>query len=129
MRSLALICLLLVPQLGVAADVTAPAMAEPSLLYSSLKMVGALALVVGMLLLLYAASRRGFGFLPKPRDGGIKVLETRSLGGKKFLCLVSVRGEDMLLGLSNERIEYLTKLPAAKEFSAELQEQLEESQS
>ena len=125
MRIFLLSCLLLIPQLVTAAE----ASTEPSLLYSSLKMVAALAVVVGLLLLLYAASRRGFGFLPKPRDGAIQVLETRSLGGKKCLCLVSVRGEDMLLGLSNERIEYLAKLPPVKEFSAELQEQLEESKS
>jgi flagellar protein FliO/FliZ len=113
--------LLLVPQLASAAEKAA----EPSLLYASLKMVGALIVIIGLLLLLFAASRKGFGFMPKARGGSIKVLETKPLGGKKFLCVVSVRGEDMLLGMSNERIDYLTKLPPAKEFSAELQ-QLEE---
>jgi flagellar protein FliO/FliZ len=116
--------LLLVPQLSVAAE----AAAEPNLLYAALKMVAALAVIIGLLLLLYAASRKGFGVLPKARGGSIKVLETKPLGGKKFLCLVSVRGEEMLLGLSNERIECLSKLTPAKDFSAALQEQLEEGQ-
>jgi len=116
------LALLLAPQLAVAAE----AANEPSLLYASLKMVAALAVVVGLLLLLFAASRKGFGILPKQRGGAIKILETKPLGGKKFLCLVSVRGEDLLLGLSNERIECLSKFPAAKEFSATLQEQLQE---
>ena len=124
MRAPLLISILLVaPQLVVAAETVGD---EPSLLYSSLKMTAALAVVIGLLLLLYAASRKGFGILPKARDGAIKILETKPLGGKKFLCLVSVRGEDMLLGMSNERIEYLSKLPPAKDFSDTLQEQLEE---
>jgi flagellar protein FliO/FliZ len=114
--------LLLAPQLAAAAETAA----EPSLLYAALKMVAALAVIIGLLLLLYAASRKGFGILPKTRSGAIKILETKPLGGKKFLCLVSVRGEDLLLGLSHERIECLSKFPAAKDFSAALQEQLQE---
>lgn len=114
--------LLLVPQLTAAAE----AASEPSLLYAALKMVAALAVIVGLLLLILAASRKGFGVLPKARGGSIKILETKPLGGKKFLCLVSVRGEELLLGMSNERIECLSKFTAGKEFSAELQEQLQE---
>ena len=99
---------------------------EVDLLTPALKMVGGLGVIIGLLLLVYAANRNGFGFLPKQREGSIKVLETKPLGGKKFLCLVSVRGEEMLLGMSNERIECLSKLPKREEFSAALQQQLEE---
>ncbi|NOY13709.1 MAG: flagellar biosynthetic protein FliO [Deltaproteobacteria bacterium] len=102
---------------------------EPSLLSSALKMVAALGVIIGLLLLFYAASRKGFGFLPKQRDGAIKILETKALGGKKFLCLVSVRGEDLLLGLSNERIECLSKLSSGTDFPETLQKQLEEDAS
>lgn len=115
------ILLLLVPQLLWAAEKAE----EPSLLYSSLKMVAALVVIIGILLLFYAASRKGFGVLPKQRAGTIKVLETRPLGGKKFLCLVSVRGQDLLLGISNERIENLGQLPPRAEFSDTLQTQLD----
>lgn len=121
-KRLLTLMLLLAPQLAAAAETAA----EPSLLYAALKMVAALAVIIGLLLLLYAASRKGFGILPKTRSGAIKILETKPLGGKKFLCLVSVRGEDLLLGLSHERIECLSKFPAAKDFSAALQEQLQE---
>ncbi len=96
--------------------------AEPSLLGSSLKMVAALAVVIGILLLLYAASRKGFGVLPQKKNGLIQVLETRPLGGRKFLCVVKVRGEEMLLGLSNDRIEYLTKVPSSDKFAETLQQ-------
>ena len=116
------IVLLLTPSLGLAAEMAN----SVNLLTPALKMIGALAVIVGLLLLLYAASRKGFGFLPKQRDGAIKILETKPLGGKKFLCIVSVRGEEMLLGLTNERIECLSKLPPKTEFSAALQEELSE---
>jgi len=106
----------------------ADTIAEPSLLGSSLKMVAALAVVIGILLLLYAASRKGFKVLPQRKDGLIQVLETRPLGGRKFLCVVKVRGEEMLLGMSNDRIEYLSKVPSVDTFSETLQ-QLEGEQS
>ncbi|SHJ80979.1 Flagellar biosynthesis protein, FliO [Malonomonas rubra DSM 5091] len=99
---------------------------EVDLLTPALKMVGALGVIIGLLLLIYAASRKGFGFLPKQREGSIKILETKPLGGKKFLCLVSVRGEEMLLGMSNDRIECLNKFSKREDFSATLQQQLEE---
>lgn len=94
----------------------------PSLLGSSLKMAAALAVVIGILLLFYAASRKGFSVLPQKKNGLIQVLETRPLGGRKFLCVVKVRGEEMLLGLSNDRIEYLSKVPAGDKFSETLQQ-------
>lgn len=109
----------------VAAAETVP---EPSLLGSSLKMVAALAVICGILLLFYAAQRKGFGVLPQKKGGLIKVLETRPLGGRKFLCVVNVRGEELLLGLSHDRIECLTKLPGRESFDVTLQ-QVEEAQS
>ena len=99
----------------------ADTISEPSLLGSSLKMAAALAVVIGILLLFYAASRKGFGVLPQKKNGLIQVLETRPLGGRKFLCVVKVRGEEMLLGLSNDRIEYLSKVPSGDKFAETLQ--------
>lgn len=104
----------------------AEGISEPSLLGSTLKMLAALAVIIGLLLLFYAGSRRGFGILPQKKDGLIKVIETRPLGGRKFLCVVRVRGEELLLGLSNERIETLGKLPPAEPFAESLQQAEEE---
>ncbi len=83
-------------------------------------MLAALGVVIGILLLLYAASRKGFGVLPQKKNSLIQVLETRPLGGRKFLCVVKVRGEEMLLGLSNDRIEYLSQLTSNDNFSETL---------
>ncbi|WP_321367224.1 flagellar biosynthetic protein FliO [uncultured Desulfuromusa sp.] len=107
---------------------SAESITEPSLLGSSLKMLAALGVVIGILLLIYAASRKGFGILPQKKNGLIQVLETRPLGGRKFLCVVKVRGREMLLGLSNDRIECLSQLPADDKFAETLQ-QVEEAQS
>ncbi|MBD1400439.1 flagellar biosynthetic protein FliO [Pelovirga terrestris] len=94
---------------------------EPSLFTASLKMLAALGVVVGLLLLFYAASRRGFGFLPQNKSEIIQIIETRPLGGRKFLCVVKVRDEEILLGMTHDRIENLGRLePAKKTFSDSL---------
>lgn len=105
----------------------AETIAAPSFLGSSLKMAAALAFVIGVLLLLYAASRKGFGVLPQKKGGLIQVLETRPLGGRKFLCVVKVRNEELLLGMSNDRIECLTKISSGETFAETLQQVEEES--
>jgi len=87
---------------------------EPSLLAASLKMLAALGVVIGLLLLFYAASRRGFGFLPQNKSEIIQILETRPLGGRKFLCVVKVRDEEILLGMTHDRIENLGRLGSTK---------------
>lgn len=80
------------------------------LLVPGLKMLGGLALVLGLFYLLYAASRRGFGFLPGARPSLIKIVEVRSLGARKGLCLVEVRGQELLLGFGPDRIDCLARL-------------------
>lgn len=123
MRLLAFIFIFIAQPVFAAEPIT-----EPSLLGSSLKMLAALGVVIGILLLLYAASRKGFGVLPQKKNGLIQVLETRPLGGRKFLCVVKVRGEEMLLGLSNDRIEHLSALSTGDKFAETLQ-QVEEGRS
>jgi len=89
----------------------------------------ALALVIGLLLLCFAASRKGLSLLPGKRSGQIHILETRPLGGKKMLCLVQVRGQELLLGVSGERIDCLTRLPARDSQFQTTLEQLEPKES
>lgn len=105
---IAVILLSLTPLLSLAAS-SDPG--QESLLIPTLKMLGALALVIGLLLLCFAASRKGLSLLPGKRNGQIHIIETRPLGAKKMLCLVEVRGQELLLGVSGERIDCLTRLP------------------
>lgn len=74
-----------------------------------LKMGTALALVVGLMLVLSA----GYRFLRLGRNtgqGNITIKETRALGARKSLCLVEVRGREILLGITPERIVLLSGL-------------------
>ena len=77
---------------------------------ATLKLIAALAVVLGLVLLLYALGRKGTGWLPAAKGGAIRVVETRHLAPKKSLCLVEVRGEELLLGIGIERIEVLARL-------------------
>lgn len=104
----------------------APAWAEPvvggggDLFIPWIKMIVALLFVLGLILLLYyGASRKGFGLLPAARSGQIKVLEMRSLGPKKGVCLIRVRDEEFLLGLGGDRVELLARLEGPKTTFAE----------
>ncbi|MHB1400224.1 MAG: flagellar biosynthetic protein FliO [Trichloromonadaceae bacterium] len=77
---------------------------------SGLRMLGALGMILGLILLLYAGSRRGLRWLPKARSGAIRIVEVRQLGPKKSLCLVQVRGRELLLGVGADRVELLCQL-------------------
>lgn len=88
-----------------------PGMTPISPELSLLKAVGALILIIGLLLLLAALVKkmginRGFG-----KGGGlIRVVETRSLGPRKYLAVVEGAGEFFLLGVSDQQISLLTPL-------------------
>ncbi len=113
---------LLLPTLGQAAD---EAGGDP--VVATFKVIAGLALVLGLVLLLYALSRRGFGGFPSARAGRIKVVESRSLGPKKALYLIEIKGRELLLGVGAERVELLSDLgPAQSEaFDRTLQAQME----
>lgn len=99
------------------------------LIGSGLRMIAGLLLVLGLMLLLYALSKRGLRWLPGSREGRIHIRETRPLGGKKALCLIEVQGRELLIGVSNERIELLYELDAkaGQSFERTLQNQNRES--
>ncbi len=122
MRLLMPILLLLLPAPAFAA-------AEPSgdLFTAALKLLAGLVVVLGLMLLLYALSRKGLKFFPGARGGAVEVLETRYLGPKKSICLVRVRGRELLLGLGSERVELLCALEGTEHegFESALEKSLE----
>jgi flagellar protein FliO/FliZ len=81
-----------------------------TMLPASMKLIAALAIILGIILLLYYCSRKGLGFLPGPKTGTIKLIEVRHLMPKKSLFLVEVRGRELLLGVGVDRIELLSRL-------------------
>jgi len=109
------------------APAQAAAYEAPGLYPALLKMLGGLAIVLGILLVMYALSRKG-RFFGSGQKGEIQIREIRQLGGKKAVCLLRVRGRDMLLGLGQDRIEMLSHLEsdgASAEFDRELSRERE----
>jgi len=104
-RFLMVLALLLLPVSAMASD------GSPGLFTAWLKLLAGLAVVLGLLYLFYALSRKGvLSFLPGVREGAIKIVEIKSLGPKKGLCLVQVRGQELLLGFGAERVDCLVNL-------------------
>lgn len=102
-KVLALFLLIPVPVYAAADEVD-------SLLFSGFKTLAALLAVLGLILLLYHFARKGAGFLPGVKTGIIKVVEMRSLGPKKTICLVEVRGQEYLLGVGVQEITLISKI-------------------
>lgn len=120
MRLLAIMSCLAWPSLALAAEA-----GDAGLLPAGLKMMTALVVVLGIILMLYALGRKKPGFFSPARAGAIKVVETRYLGPKKALCLVEVRGEEYLLGMGQDRIELISRVErqGAPSFEETLQRQ------
>jgi flagellar protein FliO/FliZ len=110
------------------AELWAASLEKTDLFFSGLKMFIGMIVVVGLMLLVYVLNRKGIGFLKKDKTGRIKIVEMRHLGGKKMLCMVEVKGRELLLGLGNERIDFLYDFSdsrAVNGFENELQQHVE----
>ncbi len=69
----------------------------------------------GLVLVLAALAHWWLRGRSAPADGGIRLVASRSLGGKRLLALVEVEDQRFLLGLTDERITCLGRLePVAR---------------
>jgi flagellar protein FliO/FliZ len=110
------------------AELWAASLEPTDLFFSGLKMFIGMIVVVGLMLLVYVLNRKGIGFLKKDRTGRINIVEMRHLGGRKMLCMVEVKGRELLLGLGNDHIDFLydfSDSPAHTDFANELQRHVE----
>jgi len=96
------------------------------LLASGMRIIGAMVLVLGLMLVMYSLAKKRFRLLPGQRNGTIEVLEIRYLAPKKAVALVKVRGQELLLGMGTEQVNLLHKLDAGSSFEATLNQHLEE---
>lgn len=87
-----------------------------------LRAVWGLAIVVGIMLVIFALVRKRFSLINNSNDSKIKVLEMRPLMPKKSLCLVEVEGKKILLGISADNINLLANIDKsdARSFSDHL---------
>jgi flagellar protein FliO/FliZ len=73
------------------------------------QMAASLALVLGLILVSVPILRRLLGARLGLGQAGarLRLTQTLPLGGRRFLSLVEVDGQELLLGISSERIELL----------------------
>ncbi len=89
---------------------------EDSILSSSLRVIWGLLIVVGILFIIYGLMKKKMQFFNIQGKGAIKVIEVRHLMPKKSLYLVEVRGQEYLLGASQDRINLIAPVkPASTE--------------
>jgi len=83
----------------------------PELIPSALKMIAALAAVLGGLFVLVHFARR---YLRRPGgmapDRLVRVVASQAIGIKKSITLVEVPGCVLVLGLSGDRVQMLTRI-------------------
>ncbi len=111
---------------------TAPPVSMGSALLQTL---WALLIVIGIILVLYALTRKRFG-IGKRGTGTINLVELRHIMPKTTLALVEVEGKRLLLGIGSGRISLLADLADKKtnrdtsmdnpDFAALLHEQQEQ---
>lgn len=85
--------------------------AETELVPLSLKVMGGLAIVLGIVLLLYAVVKKSGRWLPAGQNREINLVEVRYLAPKKALYLIEVNGSRLLLSSTSERMETLAQWP------------------
>ena len=86
---------------------------------SYLRVIWGLLVVLGIILALYGLLRKRFSLLASKPGKNIQILEIKPLMGKKLLCLVAVKGNEYLLGISNDRIDHIATLPGKTDLSFE----------
>jgi len=83
------------------------------------RVIWGLLVVLGIILVLYGIVKKRFSLLATSPAQNIKILEMKPMMGKKALCLVEVKGQEYLLGISGDKINHIATLPqpSAKSFA------------
>jgi flagellar biogenesis protein FliO len=85
--------------------------AAPELIPSALKMVGALAVVLGGLFVMVHLARRYMRDMPGAANQRlVRVVASRAIGLKKTVTLVDVPDGVLVLGVSGDRIQLLSRI-------------------
>jgi flagellar biosynthetic protein FliO len=75
-----------------------------------IRMIGALALILGILMLVFYGVRRWGERFHGGKDDPIQIIATRMILPKKHLCLVRVGGMTLVLGAADNSISLLGTL-------------------
>ena len=91
--------------------------AELDVMGSYFRVVWGLLVVLGVILILYGILKKRFSLFNTPASQSINVIEMKPLMSKKALCLVEVKGEEYLLGISGDRITHIATIGTEKKSS------------
>ncbi|MEA3466161.1 MAG: flagellar biosynthetic protein FliO [Thermodesulfobacteriota bacterium] len=118
-----IVCTVALPTMVIAVE-----SAETDLLPMGIKVTGALVVVLGLVMLLYALLKKSGRWIPSAQNREIRLIEVRYLSPKKALYLVEVKGSTLLISGSGDRLETLAKWSGEPStptsFDRALQEQL-----
>jgi flagellar protein FliO/FliZ len=106
-----LVCIFLAPADSYGATLTGGDTA------SYFRVIWGLLIVLGIILILYGFLRKRFSLLASGANQDIRILEIKPLMGKKSLCLINVKGQEHLLGVSGDRITHIAALTPQPESS------------
>lgn len=84
---------------------------------SYFRVIWGLLVVLGIILILYGFLKKRFSLLSTAGSQNIKIVEIKPLMGKKALCLINVRGQEHLLGISGDQITHIAALTPQPESS------------
>jgi flagellar protein FliO/FliZ len=81
-----------------------------------------LGIVLAIILILYALLRKRFSLFASHPQKHITIVEIKPLSGRKSLCLVRVKDQEFLIGLTGDSISHLATLsgPSSPSFAATL---------
>jgi flagellar protein FliO/FliZ len=91
--------------------------AELGSMESYFRVIWGLLVVLGIILILYGIFKKRLSLFHTPASQSIKVLEIKPLMPKKSLCLVEVKGEEYLLGISSDQITHIATIGPKKDSS------------
>ena len=84
-------------------------------IFNLIKMISALALVLGLMVVLYYLVRKTrWGGTSMAASNIIHVIAHRMLGSKKGIAIVSVAGEYLVLGIGKDQVSMLGKIESAQ---------------
>ncbi|MGL1931441.1 MAG: flagellar biosynthetic protein FliO [Desulfotalea sp.] len=102
-KYLLLTIFLLTPSLALAAD--------NDYLSGYFRMLWSLAIVVGVMFIIFAIVKKRFSPFSTSSKKKIKVLEIQAIMPKKSLCLVEVNNKTFLLAISQDNIQKIAEFP------------------
>ena len=85
-------------------------MNSPNLFPSFLKIISALAVTLGIMVISMYLLKKAMKRTGRINDGLMKILSTQYVGPKSSIMLIDVLGDILVIGISNNQISLLTKI-------------------